>query len=220
LLPLTRAIGVLTVLPMAWHFFEKAWRSRRAEPLAACGSTAVLRAQLRSRFLSALEAQPLWLLAAPMLGWVVYLALMWGWMGHPFEGFTAQKFWGARSIGNLWNVPKFVTSFFTVTEWHEYGSSVLERCAFALLVYCLPAIWRLRRGAFAWTCGLAVVPLMSGPFISFTRYLSCAFPVFIALGVFLGRREWRGARYALLGLFLVLPPAPPLALCQFPVGGF
>jgi hypothetical protein len=51
---------------------------------------------------------------------------------------------------------------------------------------------------------LAIMPAMSGTFTSFTRFAACAFPVFIALGVVLGRPERRWPRYSLLGLFVVL----------------
>ena len=126
-----------------------------------------------------------WLLAAPLLGWGIYLALMGYWTGDPFEGFKAQRYWGVHSISNLWNVPKFVIGLFTPTEWHEFRGSVLDRCVFILLFYCLPGLWRLDKGLLVWTYVLGILPAMSGTFTSFTRFASCAFPMFIALGVFL-----------------------------------
>jgi len=145
-----------------------------------------------------------WLLAGPLLGWAVYLALMWHWTGDPFEGFKAQKHWGVHSISNLWNVPKFVVGLFTSYEWHEFTGSVLDRCMFLVLLYCLPILWRLDKGLLVWTYMLGVLPAMSGTFTSYTRFASCAFPVFIALGVMLSRREWRWGRYALLAVFAAL----------------
>ena len=130
-------------------------------------------------------ARRAWLLAAPLLGWGIYLALMGYWTGNPFEGFQAQKYWGVHSISNLWNVPKFVVGLFTPTEWHEFRGSVLDRCAFILLLDCLPWLRRLDKGLLVWTYMLGLLPAMSGTFTSFTRFASCAFPLFIALGVFL-----------------------------------
>jgi hypothetical protein len=51
---------------------------------------------------------------------------------------------------------------------------------------------------------LGVIPAMSGTFTSYTRFASCAFPLFIALGVGFSRREWRWPRYALLAVFATL----------------
>ena len=148
--------------------------------------------------------RPWWLLAAPLLGWGIYLALMWYWTGNPFEGFAAQKSWGVHSIGNLVNVPKFVFGFFTPTAWHEFTGSLLDRCLFLVLLWCLPVLWRLDKGLLVWTYVLGILPAMSGTFTSYTRFASCVFPVFIALGVFLERREWRWLRYGLLAVFLLL----------------
>ena len=145
-----------------------------------------------------------WLLTGPLLGWGVYLALMWGWTGDPFEGFKAQKHWGVHSISNLWNVPKFAVALFTPYEWHEFTGSVLDRCVFIMLLNCLPILWRLDKALLVWTYMLGVIPAMSGTFTSYTRFASCAFPMFIALGVVFSRREWRWPRYALLAVFVTL----------------
>ena len=197
LLPLTRGVGVFAVLPIAWHALQPArpwlrlwWRERDCAALLGLPGHEV--------------AGRAWLLAAPLLGWGIYLALMGYWTGHPFEGFEAQKYWGVHSIGNLWNVPKFIVGLFTPTEWHAFTGSVLDRCAFLLLLDCLPLLWRLDKGLLVWTYMLGILPAMSGTFTSFTRFASCAFPMFIALGVFLSRREWRWPRYGLLSIFVVL----------------
>ena len=124
------------------------------------------------------------LLAAPVIGWGCYLALMWHWTGNPFEGFAAQKSWGVHSVGNLVNVPKFVVGFFMPTQWHEFTGSLLDRCVFVVLLYTLPVLWRLDKSLLVWTYWLGILPAMSGTFTSYTRFASCAFPVFLALGAF------------------------------------
>ncbi len=136
--------------------------------------------------------RPWALLAAPLVGWGCYLALMWHWTGNPFAGLEAQKYWQVHSIGNLWDVPKFVAGFFEVSAWHEFRGSVLDRCLFILLVYTLPMIWRLGKDMAVWTYVLGILPAMSGTFTSFTRFESCAFPLFIALAAFFTgwKRKW------------------------------
>lgn len=132
--------------------------------------------------------------------------MMYYWTGNPFEGFEAQKHWAVHSISNLWNVPKFVACLFWPTEWYEFVGSLLDRCVFIMLLYCLPVIWGLdkRRGLVVWTYVLGVMPAMSGTFTSYTRYASCVFPMFIALGAFLGRADWRWLRWAVVAIFAAL----------------
>ena len=55
---------------------------------------------------------------------------------------------------------------------------------FIILLYTLPLKWRLGKDLLVWTYVLGIMPAMSGAFISFTRYESPAFPMFIALAVF------------------------------------
>ena len=138
------------------------------------------------------------LLAAPLIGWGVYLALMWHWTGHPFEGFAAQKHWGVHSIWNLVNVPKFILGIFQATEGHEFIGSLLDRCVGIGLICCLPLVWRLDKGLLIWMYWLGILPAMSGTFTSLTRYVSCAFPVFIALAAWVRRPELHWLRWELL----------------------
>lgn len=218
LLPLTRAVGVFAVLPIGWQALREAppgWFVR----LEAWGARQWGRLGVRSQQLEtwqeaegrlvATESRPTgtgeergwrledrgkqWaLLAAPLIGWGCYLALMWHWTGNPFEGFAAQKSWGVHSVWNLVNVPKFVVGFFTPTQWHEFTGSLLDRCVFVVLLYTLPVLWRLDKGLLVWTYWLGILPAMSGTFTSYTRFASCAFPVFLALGAFFGAE--RGGR--------------------------
>lgn len=169
LLPLTRGVGVFAVLPLGWLVLaSRQWRF----------------SQTRSGG-QKLRAVPGALLAAPVLGWVLYLALMWQWTGHPWAGIEAQKYWGVHALSNLWDVPKFVRGFFEVTAWHEFTGSMLDRLGFVLVLYALPVLWRHGRDLLAWTLMLAVIPAMSGTFTSFVRFESCAFPVFLAAGIWL-----------------------------------
>jgi hypothetical protein len=126
------------------------------------------------------------------------------WSGDPFEGIEAQQYWGAHSISNLWNVPKFVVGFFDLTNWHDFTGSVLDRSMFLLLVYCLPLIWTLGKDLVAWTYVLGVLPAMSGIFVSFTRFESTGFPVFIALAAFLIRLKDRWPRVAFVVMSSIL----------------
>lgn len=214
LLPLTRGVGVFAVLPIGWqvlasrhwHPFSNRFGGRetrgaksRETPGATPGLPGREGCELRTSDCG-LPAPPWALLAAPLAGWGVYLALMGQWTSNPWAGIEAQKYWGVHAIANLWDVPKFVKGFFAVTAWHEFRGSLLDRLGFLLALYALPVLWRRGRDLLSWVLMLAVIPAMSGTFTSYTRFAACAFPVFLAGGAVLGtgRRRW------LLGGMLVV----------------
>ena len=105
---------------------------------------------------------------------------------------------------NLIDLPKFALGLLSPTCWHEFRGSFLDREVFVLVLLLMPAIWRLGKDMTAWTLVLAWVPAMSGTFTSFTRYASCAFPLFIALGAVLSRPDRRAARFSLFGVFVIV----------------
>ncbi len=191
LLPLTRGVGVFSVLPIGWHWLMR----RRWNWLDRWRWLGRERQRMRSdRFGHRLGAR--WastaLLVAPVLGWVMYLGLMWMWTGNSFEGIEAQKYWDVHSVRNLWNLPKFGIGLFEATAFHEFRGSVLDRCLFMLVLYCVPVIWQLGKDMVVWTYVLGILPAMSGTFTSFTRFESCLFPLFIALAAFFTslKRSW------------------------------
>lgn len=206
LLPLCRAVGIFCILPVVLHvlrggpFFRHAFWQRWIADKAPTGA-----------FLLTTQPSPgppHWrlytLLLAPLAGWAGYLGLMWSWTGNPFEGIQAQRFWGVHSITNLVNLWHFVAAYFAPTTWHDFRGSALDRCAFTLLVYCLPIIWRLGKDLVLWTCALGVLPAMSGMFTSFTRFESTVFPLFIGLAVFFCgiRRKWPAVVFLALSISL------------------
>jgi len=200
LVPLTRAIGVFCLFPICWYILAVSppnWLKHRPRLFALLrGPNNVPGAQKALR--------GWWLASAPLAGWLVYLSLMFLWTGNPFEGFAAQKYWEVHSVNNLWNVPKFVAAFLTPDTWHAFSGSLLDRSIFALLVCCLPLVWKLDRRLIAWVCVLGILPAMSGTFTSYTRFASVAFPLFIALGVYFAPPERRYLRYGVLGVFVVI----------------
>lgn len=216
LLPMTRAVGILCLLPLLWHGARKCLFASEAPALRRwwrrSGSVCAVETEVEESVKStqAWRRKARWagllavLGAAPLLGYGLYFALMWHWTGNPWEGFRAQRFWNVRSISHSWDAPRFVSEFITPTSWHEYRGSVLDRAMLILLLYCLPVIWKLDKEWFIWTVVLGVVPAMSAGFISFTRYASVGFPMFIALGVVFSDRRWRWVRDTVLTVFALL----------------
>jgi hypothetical protein len=182
LLPLTRAVGFFAALPILLRCLS---RPGTADGKLRWGRCVVLA-------------------AAPLLGLGTYFLLMWRWTGNAFEGMEAQKYWGAHSISHLWNIPIFVIGLFTPTNWHSFSGSMLDRSMFMILLCSLPVVWRLGKDMLAWVYVLGILPAMSGTFVSFTRFESTAFPVFIALAVFFRELKTRWAFALVMALFSVL----------------
>lgn len=194
-LPLTRGVGLFVCLPIAWSAYEKlgmVWKKRAS-----------------SRGPPAHESFAAFLAtAAPMYGMLTCLGLMWIWTGNPFEGIDAQRLWGAHTISNLWNIPKFAVGFFDVQSLHSFRGSLADRMAFLGLLMLLPWIRRLGSDMLVWTYALGILPAMSGTFVSYIRFQSIAFPMFIAIALLASRPK---IPFALHG-FLVLGFAGQLAL--------
>jgi hypothetical protein len=196
LLPLTRAVGIFCVVPIFWHLFLKTPPDQL--PSATNKTSLVYKlisliaplqvpntlAKTTKSYFYIKRYIPL---LAPFLGWGVYFLQMWVWTGNPFEGFTAQKQFHCESIGNIFSPMSFIETLIRPTTLHEFYGSLLDRCCFVLLAYNLLIIWRLDRMWFLWALFLGVVPAMSGMFVSYTRFTSMVFPLFVAIATLLNK---------------------------------
>lgn len=179
LLPLSRAIGVFSVLPIGfWLLRHPAVTPRWNRLVSHVGR--------RGASLLRVETDPsragmrwLVLLGLPIVGWGTYLGLMHHWTGNPFEGFEAQKSWGRHSILNLVNAPKFLMEYLNPRFFHEFADSMLDRLCFLAVAYSIPSLWRGRRDLMPWVYVLGILPAMSGSFTSYIRFAGMAFPVFL-----------------------------------------
>lgn len=197
-LPLSRAVGLFCILPLAWHLAAQkplpgfAWLQRLISNKPR--ESAAIQEPPAST-VGNLRYYPL--LIAPLMGWMLYFVLMTLWTGNPLEGIQAQRFWGnVHSIGNLFDVPKFLIGLVSFRSLHEFQGSILDRLMFIWLVLEIPTIWRMGKDLMVWTYVLGVLPAMSGTFVSFTRYESVVFPMFLALGISCANpdRRWRRIR--------------------------
>jgi len=163
LAPLAKAIGVFLVLPLAWHLFEQ-------------------RKPLRYWFL----------LLAPVLGYATYFGLMFAWTGNAFEGFDAQKgYLNSPSIGNMFDWHGFSSAFMDAHSLDGMTNSALDRGFFILFLVLLPLIWRLNKTWFLCSLPAGLMPALASYFISYRRYITICFPVFIILAQLLARTKSR-----------------------------
>ena len=73
--------------------------------------------------------------------------------------------------------------------------------AFLLLLTFLPIIWKLGKDLVVWTYVLGILPAMSGTFVSYTRFGSVAFPLFLAIAWLVNDLKVRWVWLVLLVLF-------------------
>ncbi|MCL4789608.1 MAG: hypothetical protein KJ070_22935 [Verrucomicrobia bacterium] len=171
-LPLTKAVGVFCIFPLLLHLWLKreVWKVY----LAYYG---------------------------PMLGYATYFGIMYSTTGNALEGFEAQRFYPNQpSVANIFDLPGFLSHLFIPVRLHGMLDSALDRGLFLLLVACLYPIWKLNKVYFVYACFIGLVPAASSWFLSYTRNVMMCFPLFIALGGWLGRKDTRW----LLWYFVVL----------------
>ena len=176
LLPLSRAVGIFCLAPLAWRALQRRtdWRA-----WAAC--------------------------LAPLAGYATYFLLMRHWTGNAFEGFTAQKNYANQpSLANIANLPQFFRLFFDVETVFGMLDGGLDRVLFVLLLLTLPALWRTNKEWFWWTVFVGIIPAMSNWFFSYRRFLVMAFPVFFIWGKWLSPPDKKWLFWYYVGLSAIL----------------
>jgi hypothetical protein len=181
LLPISRAVGVFTALPLLGHAI-----SRRRFSLAA-------------------------LATVPMFGHLAYLGLMWSMTGTPWAGYESHgRFVSAGSLSKLIGLG-WLNHFVNPGgfEAHGFVNSLLDRTCFVLALASIPAASNLGLAPFLYFVGsLLSGPINS--MMSFSRYLTVNFPLFVCwsglarrnvavatvtLLPLLGAQAWLTARY-------------------------
>ena len=194
LLPLTRAVGVLIVVPLVWHLFE---RQRRVAKLTPADTSQTPRKEMR----------PLhWTLAlCPLLGYAAYLSLMRAWTGNAFEGFTAQKFYpNSQSIRNIFNYTEIWRALVGADTLNGLTSSVLDRSFFLMFLVLLPLTYRLDKTWFFYVLPTGLIPALSNWFMSYRRYVMVLFPIFIVLALVFRRPALRKVFWYYIALLSAL----------------
>jgi hypothetical protein len=150
-LPMTRAIGIFILPVLAWHLFSNG-------------------ANLRRYFVC----------LAPAAGYLCLFGIMYWFTNNPFEGFVAQGLYPAQpSILRIFDVPGFFHSFMNFRWTHDCLHSVIDRAIFVAFLLSLYWIHRLNRTYYVYALLTGLIPAMSNIFMSYTRFLSLVFPVFI-----------------------------------------
>ena len=153
LLPLTRAVGILVLLPLAWHLVHER------------------------------KALRYWLTAlSPLAGYSTYFIIMRLCTGNALEGFQAQQvFPNSPSLGNMFDLPGLLRALGRINTLDGMVDGVLDRVFFVILLAMLPVIYRTNRTWFFYTLPIGLIPALTAWFSSYRRYCMVCFPVFIVL---------------------------------------
>lgn len=165
LLPLTKAIGVFTVLPYVYFMARLIRSGEEKRPLRLA-----------------------WALS-PLAGYALYFLIMSFATGDPMEGFRAQGLFIADStIGKILDLPGFLSAFFSIDLMHTFLESPLDRIWFLLFVLSLVSLFKRNRTLFWFALPMGIIPAMTVQLMAFTRYLLIIFPVFMVYGTFLSEK--------------------------------
>jgi hypothetical protein len=168
LLPLTRWIGILFVAT-----------------LVVAGALRLLRGEDNARLLGSVPASVQAIFAcamAPVVGAGVYVLLMAALTGDPMAHVHgAHLFPSHWSLGNVVRPDLLVREFFkTPLDVHSHVSSIIDRVFFVAFLASAPLVYRrVDKPLFVYYLSIGLVPLL-GSFMSYTRYVLPAFPLYIA----------------------------------------
>jgi len=177
MLPMTRAIGILVVVPTFWHLIQ-------IQGITATAESKGYSETWCHRLSAAFRGWGMLPVLSIAMGYGTYLTFMYCTTGNPFEGFAAQKhFLNQPSIMNIFNLRGFLAAFANsnIGSLHEKLDSFLDRGFFLLFLTMLPTIWRINKAYFFYALASGLIPAMSNWFFSYSRFLILCFPVFIAL---------------------------------------
>jgi hypothetical protein len=157
LLPLTKAMGVFILVPLAWHICESR-NLRRCWPL----------------------------LGLPVLGYATYFWIMWLTTGDALAGFAAQSAYpNAPSVGNMVDFHAVYNAFLNMITVGGMMNGVIDRVLFLALAVLLPVILRFDKAWFLYAACMGIVPALTGWFMSYRRFVIVVFPLFIVIAYLL-----------------------------------
>lgn len=144
----------------------------------------------------------------PVFGFMGLLAFFYFTTGNAFEWLDSQKIYIAKhSVSNLLNPLTTLYNNFFKTDFtlHGYTTSMIDRSAFLLFTVTLFFIFKKQRfSLFLYAFLVGFLPALTSNMMSYMRYLSIAFPMYIFLGMNFNIEKRQKAFFLLLIVFLML----------------
>lgn len=170
-LPLTRLIGVAILLPfLTSYILEYQGHSLYDEMVIITKS---------------LFSKETWYLLSPIGGLFVGMLIMYLTTGSWWTQFAIQQnFISHYSLFNIVNPLIFFRTLFDFPlQIHGFTNSLLDRLFFLWFICLTPFVAkRVSKSFFVYTVVFGLLPVLSGSFMSYMRYLLVLFPLFITLG--------------------------------------
>lgn len=192
-LPLTRLIGGAILLPFLFSYILEYRNHSLYDEIVVIGKSLLSKKSL--------------LLLSPLLGIGAGMLCMYFFTGSFFTQFNAQQnFVSHYSITSLVNPLFFFKALFTFPlKLHGFTDSLLDRLFFVGFLLLLPFIFRkVSKVFFIYTILFGLLPVLSGSFMSYMRYLVVVFPIFITLSVLFSEKKYTILYYPFLFLSLLL----------------
>jgi hypothetical protein len=174
LLPLTRVIGLLCILPIAIH----SWQRRKVS-------------------ISAVASIP-----AGFAIYLAIMVATTGNLFAGFA--AQQHYKSHGSIAKLLDVPAFLSALASPGHLHGFLDSAIDRLFFLVFIAALVPIWRMSKPWFAYAVAAGLVPAIANSFMSYTRYLAVVFPLFVVAADVFAKPSRRGWRLVALASLLAL----------------
>ncbi len=193
LLPTIRLVGVAIVLPfVSWYVFDM--------------RKLTLFDEVKNIAENMLRKEAL-LLLSPLLGFGVVLLCMFLFTGNAFAPFDAlQQYVSHHSVLSLFNLFSFLGVFFHFPlALHGYTNSIFDRVFF--LGFVLLSVLMIRRVSITlllFSIAFGVLPVLSGSFMSYMRYVAVIFPLYIVLAQLVEEKKYQAFKFPLLFFFILL----------------
>ncbi|KAF0181120.1 MAG: hypothetical protein FD161_426 [Limisphaerales bacterium] len=176
LLPLTKAVGIFCLVPLAYSLWEKKENLKQY-----------------------------WVLLTPILGYAIYLLIMYCSTGNAFEGFKAQQMFPSKPmISNIFDLPKAVNAFLSPLELHGMLNSALDRGMFIFFIASLYLMFKHNRALFVYGLVIGLVPALAATFMSYSRNVLMCFPMIFVIALFLKDEAMAEIRWFVIAILLAI----------------
>lgn len=192
-LPLTRLIGVAIIVPFLVSFLLEYHKHSVYDQIVDIGKTLLNKKTI--------------FLISPLLGLVVAMGIMYVSTGDLFAQFAAQQNYISHySFFSLLNPLFFFRELFAFPlVLHGFTNSFIDRLFFILFICFLPFVFkRVSVSFFAYSVVFGFLPVLSGSFMSYMRYLVVIFPLFITLGTMSTEKKYQSLAFGILFFSLTL----------------
>lgn len=180
-LPLSRPVGIFIIIPWVIYYLFSLKKNRERKSL---------------RLLLSKASHPdekLIFFFMPLFGYLLYFGIMLIATGDAFSGIKAA----GTAVGKYspWNVIRpdiFIQALFSPQlALHGFTNSLTDRLFFVFFLLCIPLVYKKTDLVLlSFYLILGMVPVF-GTFMSYTRYLLPAFPLYMALAALFSEKKLR-----------------------------